>query len=206
MIENAPFCCSSRRRRPRFSGRKMLTTEPPSSGGSGSRLNVPRITFSISITDSRVPMNPASPPAADATTRLKLALVGRDEEPGQQPRLDQHERDEREHEVAGRARRRHQRRALRVTLGPHRIVGRARPPHRPALRHRRQERHHEHADRLAPDVRNRRQRHLPAVIRRRVAALPRHQRVHGFVDGGGEQEGNEPDETGSEIDVHSQLA
>ena len=65
----------------------MLNTEPPSSGGSGSRLNVPRITFSISMTDSSVPMKPASPPAADATTRLKLALSGATKNPASSPAL-----------------------------------------------------------------------------------------------------------------------
>jgi len=62
------------------------------------------------------------------------------------------ERDQRDHEVPGRARGSHQRRALRVPFRPQRIVRRTRPPHGPALRQRRHQRHHEHANRFALDV------------------------------------------------------
>jgi hypothetical protein len=48
------------------------------------------------------------------------------------------------------------------------------------------------ADRLAADVRQGRQRHLAAEIRRRIAAAQRGQGVGGLVHGRREQERREP--------------
>src|SRR5262245_7449323 len=89
-----------------------------------------------------------------------------------------------------------------MSLGPEWIVGRAGPTHCPSLRERCDQGHSQHPDWFALDVRDRRQRYLPAVIRRRVSTLPRDERVRGLMNGRGKQERDEPEQPDSEIGLH----
>jgi hypothetical protein len=61
------------------------------------------------------------------------------------------------------------------------------------------ERQHDHAERLAPDVRPRIERDLAAIVSRRIAAPQRGPRVRRLVQGRREQEGGEVEQPFTKI-------
>ena len=71
---------------------------------------------------------------------------------------------------------------LRVARRPVRVVGRARPAHHPLVHREGDDRHQDHADRLALDVGERVQADLPPLVGRGVSQAPGGERVARLVE------------------------
>ena len=99
------------------SGTSALNTAAPSSGGSGSRLKMPR-KHVLNQQHREQHRQEVGLAARSRDNRLEGHAVGRDERPQAEPHSQRHERGGRDHEIAGRSGRGHQRRAVRIAVRP----------------------------------------------------------------------------------------